>query len=267
VTIDGVPRQVVVHVRPASGGADEEGYALIVFDEVDPVSPATVVSVEEGHRTREVEGELTLTRQRLQSLTEEYESSREEMRSTNEELQSTNEELRSTMEELETSKEELQSINEELVTLNQENRHKVEELSQMSSDLQNLIVATDIPTLFLDRALRILRFTPRLGDLFNIRATDRGRPLSDLTHRLKDCDLIVTASQVLAELKPVEQEVRDDQADGSSCKCARIGHRRIGSAASSSRCLTSRRRSVPPARSPTRRNTRNESSTRSTSRS
>jgi two-component system CheB/CheR fusion protein len=127
VTIDGVPRQVVVHVRPASGGADEEGYALIVFDEVDPVSPATVVSVEEGHRTREVEGELTLTRQRLQSLTEEYESSREEMRSTNEELQSTN---------------------EELVTLNQENRHKVEELSQMSSDLQNLIVATDIPTLF-----------------------------------------------------------------------------------------------------------------------
>jgi len=211
VTIDGVPRQVVVHVRPASGGADEEGYALIVFDEVDPVSPATVVSVEEGHRTREVEGELTLTRQRLQSLTEEYESSREEMRSTNEELQSTNEELRSTMEELETSKEELQSINEELVTLNQENRHKVEELSQMSSDLQNLIVATDIPTLFLDRALRILRFTPRLGDLFNIRATDRGRPLSDLTHRLKDCDLIVTASQVLAELKPVEQEVRDDQ--------------------------------------------------------
>lgn len=211
VTIDGAHRQVIVHVRPAVGGADEDGYALIVFDEVDPVSPAAVVSSEDGHRTREVEGELTLTRQRLQSLTEEYESSREEMRSTNEELQSTNEELRSTMEELETSKEELQSINEELVTLNQENRHKVEELSQISSDLQNLIVATDIPTLFLDRALRILRFTPRLGDLFNVRATDRGRPLSDLTHRLKDCDLIATASQVLADLRAVEQEVRDDQ--------------------------------------------------------
>ena len=80
------------------------------------------------------------------------------------------------MEELETSKEELQSINEELQTVNQENRHKVEELAQLSGDLQNLLAATDIATLFLDRELRIMRFTPKVGDLFNVRMTDRGRP-------------------------------------------------------------------------------------------
>ena len=79
---------------------------------------------------------------------------------------------------------ELQSVNEELQTINQQNKHKVEELAQLSSDLQNLLAATDIGTLFLDRELRILRFTPKLGDLFNIRVTDRGRPISDLTHRL-----------------------------------------------------------------------------------
>jgi hypothetical protein len=52
------------------------------------------------------------------------------------------------------------------------NRHKVEELSQLSSDLQNLLAATEIATLFLDRELRILRFTPRVSELFNIRISD-----------------------------------------------------------------------------------------------
>jgi len=32
--------------------------------------------------------------------------------------------------------------------------------------------------------MRILRFTPPVGKLFNVRLTDRGRPLSDITHRL-----------------------------------------------------------------------------------
>ena len=85
-----------------------------------------------------------------------------------EEMRTSTEELRSTTEELETSREELQ-------TLNQENRHKVQELSQLSSDLQNLLMATGVATHFLDRSLRILRFTPKAGELFNIRHTDRWR--------------------------------------------------------------------------------------------
>jgi two-component system CheB/CheR fusion protein len=209
LSIDGVLRQVVMHISPAAGDSDEHGYALIVFDESDPSVPAPTTEASDHVKTDQLQGELTVTRQRLQSMTEEYASAREEMRSSNEELQSTNEELRSTLEELETSKEELQSINEELVTLNQENRHKVEELSLMSSDLQNLIAATDIPTLFVDRGLRILRFTPRLSDLFNVRSSDRGRPLSDLTHRLGAIDLIATAQRVLADLATFEHEVED----------------------------------------------------------
>ena len=62
-----------------------------------------------------------------------------------------NEELRSATEELETSREELQSINEELTTVNQELKSKVDELSHANSDLQNLMAATAIATVFLDR--------------------------------------------------------------------------------------------------------------------
>jgi two-component system CheB/CheR fusion protein len=62
-----------------------------------------------------------------------------------------NEELRSATEELETSREELQSINEELTTVNQELKVKVDELSHANGDLQNLMAATAIATVFLDR--------------------------------------------------------------------------------------------------------------------
>lgn len=216
VQFNGHQKSVMMHVRP-SADPEQDGFSLVVFTEFQhEVRPPMVGKAaaqpegEERGRVDEIEAELGLTRQRLQAVIEEYETSREEMKAANEEMQSSNEELRSTMEELETSKEELQSINEELQTVNQENRHKVEELSQLSSDLQNLLAATEIATLFLDRELRILRFTPKVAELFNVRVTDRGRPISDLTHRLGYQELRGDAEIVLGRLIPVEREIQDD---------------------------------------------------------
>ena len=98
--------------------------------------------------------ELRETRERLQSLIEEYETALEELKSSNEELVSVNEELQSTNEELEASKEELQSVNEELQTVNLELSGKVEALDRANDDLQNLFDSTDVATVFLDRDLR-----------------------------------------------------------------------------------------------------------------
>ncbi len=161
----------------------------------------------------EAGAELEATKKRLRAVVEQFETSQGEMRAVNEELQSVNEELRSTMEELETSKEELQSMNEELQTVNQENRHKVEELSRLTSDLQNLMAATEIATLFLDRELRILRVTPRTRELFNIRASDRGRPFTELRHRLGYDQLEQDALHVLERLTPVEREIQSESGE------------------------------------------------------
>jgi two-component system, chemotaxis family, CheB/CheR fusion protein len=212
VRIEGEPRIVTLDVMPALE-REEQGYVLIIFTEQDPAgssAPAPRADGVETGRERELEAELDVTRQRLQSILEEQESSQEELRASNEELQSANEELRSTMEELETSKEELQSMNEELQTVNEENRHKVEEFAQLSSDLQNLLASTEIATLFLDREMRILRFTPRAAELFNVRLADRGRPLSDLTNRLHYDGLRGDAEEVLRTLVPREVEAEDD---------------------------------------------------------
>ena len=207
---------VTLRVRPSLGAGLEE-LVLVIFDERPetelpsrPVgSSADAGAMDEG-RVQELKAELSQTQQQLQTVIQEHETSQEEMTASNEEMQSTNEELRSTMEELETSKEELQSLNEELQTVNQENRHRVDELAQLSDDLQNLLLATDIATLFLDRELRILRFTPRVGDLFNVRPADRGRPISDLTHRLVNPALKEDADRVLERLVPVEREVKHE---------------------------------------------------------
>ncbi len=211
IRIDGGQRQVILSVRP-SREPEISSYLLVMFDESEPAVGGETEEPKDGRMeatARKLEDELDSMKRRLQSTIEEYETSKEEMKATNEELQSMNEELKSTAEELETSKEELQSMNEELVTVNQENKNKVEELSLLTNDLQNLLSATEIATLFLDRDLRIKRFTPKVSDIFNILGTDRGRPLSDLTHKLVYSSIIDDARSVLRTLVPVEREVAD----------------------------------------------------------
>jgi two-component system CheB/CheR fusion protein len=215
VRFNGHARPVVMHLRPALN-EEREGFVLIIFEERAPPPEREGPSAgyetprESADRIQDLEAQLIAARKRTQTVIDEYESNREEMSASSEEMQSTNEELRSTLEELETSKEELQSINEELQTVNQQNRHKVEELAQLSGDLQNLLTATDIATLFLDRSLRIMRFTPKLGELFNVRGTDRVRPIADLTHRLGYPELKSDAEAVLSRLVPLEREIQDE---------------------------------------------------------
>ncbi|HEU0201110.1 MAG TPA: chemotaxis protein CheB [Burkholderiaceae bacterium] len=215
VRFNGDTRPVLLDVRPAVD-SEREGFALVTFSEFDADA---VRSLQEGEAAlakahddtaqRRLAAELEVTQRRLHDIISQYEATEEEMRASNEELQSANEELRSTLEELETSKEELQSLNEELQTVNQENRNKVEELAQLSGDLQNLLAASEVATLFLDREFRILRFTPKVATLFNVRPADRGRPLTDLTHRLGYDELMSDAQSVLDRLATAEREVQD----------------------------------------------------------
>lgn len=160
-----------------------------------------------------LEEEVQRLRERLQTSIEEYETSNEELKASNEELQSINEELRSTTEELETSKEELQSMNEELVTVNQELKNKVDEVNHINSDLQNLINATNIGTIFLDHDLQVKRFTPQMVNLYHILESDIGRPFSHLANQLRDESLVDDAVKVLRTLETITREHHTQDGD------------------------------------------------------
>ena len=139
----------------------------------------------------------------LRDIVEQSEASTEELKASNEELQAVNEELRSATEELETSREELQSINEELTTVNQELKSKVDELSHSNSDLHVLMSSTAIATIFLDRDLRIMRYTPPAVDLFSLIPTDIGRPLTDLDAPPDYPEMVRDARRAIGELATV----------------------------------------------------------------
>ncbi|MFZ4625591.1 MAG: chemotaxis protein CheB, partial [Rhodoferax sp.] len=153
--------------------------------------------------------ELRAKDEYLQSTHEELESSNEELKSSNEEMQSVNEELQSTNEELETSKEELQSVNEELSTVNNELNVKVDDLSRLNNDMNNLLAGTGIATVFVDHQLRILRFTPTASQLINLIASDVGRPVGHIVSNLVGYGSLVDDVQtVLDSLVPKEAQVR-----------------------------------------------------------
>ena len=224
VQFNGHPHRVIVSVRPRNHSTGEsrvpEKQALVLFLEHEVDEPLDVTGPEENASAGQAEQESLIAqlqseiqhlREQLQVTIEEYDSSNEEMKAANEELQSINEEYRSATEELETSKEELQSLNEELQTVNNDLKNKLEEISEAHQELENLLGATEIGTLFLDRGLRIQRFTAGVSEVINILPTDRGRPIGHLTHRLKYDSFMEDAELVLRQLIPIEREVRMEQ--------------------------------------------------------
>lgn len=212
VGFDGERRRVTMFVAAQPSEPHMAAQALVMFLDGGAVAEGEETEeVGQGDGAREVRRlreEVRSAQKRLDASRREHESSAQELRIANEELQSINEEYRSTAEELETSKEELQSINEELQTVNSELKTKLDNVASAHSDLQNLINATEIGTLFLDADLRIKMLTPAVEQLFSVSESDVGRPITDFTHKLEYEGVENDARRVLRDLSPIENEVK-----------------------------------------------------------
>lgn len=211
-TEDGRVQMVSLAVEPLLQRDAIEPLFLVIFIDQGPALSREEADAR-GHHSPDIgvlqlEHELRDTRERLQSVIEEYETTLEELKASNEELFSVNEEMQSTNEEMEASKEELQSLNEELHTVNFELNDKVDELDRANGDLSNLFESTRIATIFLDRDLVIRNFTPAVARIFNLRPGDRGRPLTDLANRLDYPDLRNDILAVFETGETVEKRVQ-----------------------------------------------------------
>jgi signal transduction histidine kinase/chemotaxis methyl-accepting protein methylase/chemotaxis response regulator CheB len=149
---------------------------------------------------RELEYELQETRQNLQMTIDDLETHNEEQQATNEELLASNEELQNTNEEL-------QSTNEELYVVNAEYQSKVGELTELSNDIDNLLRSTDIGVIFLDRELKIRKFTPAATKVINIFPSDINRPLKHFTYNINCSNLVEILENFLQGSEAKEQEV------------------------------------------------------------
>lgn len=148
-------------------------------------------------RIEELEREIQQKNESLQATVEELETSNEELQSSNEELIASNEELQSTNEEL-------QSVNEELYTVNSEHIRKIEELTELNADFDNLLKNTYIGTFFLDKNMVIRKINDLATSITNILQSDIGRPIHHLSLKtlyqgfLDDIE-IVSTTLVLVE--------------------------------------------------------------------
>jgi PAS domain S-box-containing protein len=209
LTIDGLPHPIDIHVRPAFETDAVKGLILVIFKPSQERSEAAaaLLVASEVPVARQLEEELIGLKTQLRNSVESHEYQSEELKASNEELQAMNEELRSAAEELETSREELQSINEELRTVNQELKVKIDETSNTSNNLQNLIYSANVGTIFLDRSFSIRLFTPAVLEIFNLKSGDYGRPITDITNKLQYDNLLQDAELVLEKLTAVEREI------------------------------------------------------------
>jgi two-component system, chemotaxis family, CheB/CheR fusion protein len=202
---------VSIRVYPERDPSTQVWFALVLFDVVERtlgIQPAQDSAVE-AH-IQALEADLLQLYEEMSAANDPVAAA---LRISNEALYASNEELRVLTEQLETNKEVLQALNEELQIVNQELGYRVDKLSVINDDLTNLIAAAHIAIVFLDRKLKITRFTPEAASIFSLIHTDEGRPLAHLTHRLDYADLLTDAQSVLQTAQPIEREIgsHDDQ--------------------------------------------------------
>ncbi|MBD2137304.1 PAS domain S-box protein [Anabaena sp. FACHB-1237] len=180
-------------------------FMLIIENEERQVPPSRPEVFEQDaeatQRILDLEYELQQTRENLQATIEELETTNEEQQATNEELLASNEELQSTNEEL-------HSVNEELYTVNTEYQTKIRQLLELSNDVDNLLRSSEIGVIFLDRELRIRKFTPAATPAINLLETDVERPIQHITHNMNCSNLLPLLKQVVETERPIEQEVQ-----------------------------------------------------------
>lgn len=161
---------------------------IVIFERLDIESfldKSTVV--DDGNlvnsRVQELEHELAITKEHLQTYIEEIETSNEELQSLNEELQSSNEELQSSNEELETTNEELQSTNEEIqIAYSELDAAKKEvdaqetRLRRVEKNQRALLNNTLQGFLLIDKDYRLVEFN-KTADKLGVRLS--GKPLAE----------------------------------------------------------------------------------------
>jgi two-component system CheB/CheR fusion protein len=209
-TESGIDRYKVT-LRQIRGKTTGLSHVLIAFEPSAGVAPAEPTSEREidlgdvsRYQIAALGAELAHTKENLQAAIEELETSNEELQAANEELLASNEELQSTNEEL-------QSVNEELYTVNAEYQRKIAELVELSNDMDNLLASTDIGMIFLDRQLKVRKFTQQIGNTFNLLQQDVGRSLETFTHNIAHPELMDDLRRVLTSGERVERAIEDRQ--------------------------------------------------------
>jgi signal transduction histidine kinase len=159
-----------------------------------------------------------LTHEHLASLEQELadaksnlEAAYESINFSNENIQAYNEELQSANEEMQSANEELQSVNEELQTINKEQQETNAELTESNDDLNNYFRSNTNGQLFVDNNLLLKKYSPGALKHINLRESDIGRPLADISTNIKFETLIADIRQIMQDGQTITREAESSE--------------------------------------------------------
>ncbi|MEO6524335.1 MAG: ATP-binding protein [Mucilaginibacter sp.] len=131
--------------------------------------------------------------------------------SSDENIQSFHEELQSANEEMHSANEELQSVNEELQTVNRQQQQTNDELTESNDDLNNYFRSNTNGQLFVDHDLLLKKYSPGAVKHINLRESDIGRPLADITTNIKFETLVADIRQVMQNGHTITREAESSE--------------------------------------------------------
>ncbi|GAB2626898.1 chemotaxis protein CheB [Belliella aquatica] len=203
-----VIRSVNVLIKPfLSEKKTIEDVVLVLFSENEKkeISEDGVEVFEVAKHTEryfeDMKAELVETKSKLKDAFDALEVSNDNISSYNEELISGNEEMQSTNEEL-------QSVNEELQTVNIEYQTKIKELAELNDDLNNYFKSTINAQLYVDKNLILRKFTPSAILQINLKESDLGRLISDISTNIRFSTLMDDIAKVVSTSETIEKEVQ-----------------------------------------------------------
>ncbi|HET8859546.1 chemotaxis protein CheB [Marivirga sp.] len=185
----------------------KQNSSLILFSdhhEGEKSSPSNEFFELDAHSAQHINDlkhELDITKDKLKKSYDALDESNDNITSYNEELISSNEELQSTNEEL-------QSVNEELQTVNNEYQLKIKELAEVNDDLSNFFKGIINGQLYIDNDMILRKFTAPAVKQINLKSTDIGRPLSDISTKIKLPTLMENIENVINSSVEIDKEVQ-----------------------------------------------------------
>lgn len=169
---------------------------------MDNEEAASVQHSNIAHDIRKLEEELQYTKDNLLVTAQALESS-------NEELQSVTNQLEIAYDQLQIANAKLQSINEEFLTVTSDHYAQVAEREQLESDEYNIIKALDTAVLFLDKQLKVRKFSDKAAEIFSLVPGDFSRSFNAISGKLAS-EINLDARHVLEHGGVIEKEIHTD---------------------------------------------------------
>lgn len=201
---EGQAHALDIHVLPFRDDEAGADLMLVSFHRLPDPPPAA----HDSALLRALETEVLQLRATLSRTADQAEAHISNLVARGEELLTTIDELHAGADELERRNDELLAANGSLEAERERLRRELAGAAQAHDDLANLVASSDVATLFLDRDMRIVRYTPRIATLFDVTPADVGRPLAHLASRLDRPRLADEAAAVFETLQAMECEVR-----------------------------------------------------------